>query len=157
MIAISSTLAMILSYLESMVPLSFAVPGIKIGLANIVIVFVMYRLGIKQAIAVSFIRLIWVAIIFGSFAPFVYSASGAVLSLAGMAILKLTNKFSTVGVSVAGGILHNAGQIIAAAVLMGTAQIVYYMPVLIVSGLATGVIIGVVAALTVKKIPKSVI
>ena len=157
MIAISSTLAMILSYLESMVPLSFAVPGIKIGLANIVIVFVMYRLGIKQAIAVSFIRLIWVAIIFGSFATFVYSASGAVLSLAGMGILKLTNKFSTVGVSVAGGILHNAGQIIAAAVLMGTAQIVYYMPVLIVSGLATGVIIGVVAALTVKKIPKSVI
>lgn len=156
-VTMASTLALILSYIESLVPLSFAVPGIKMGLANIAIVFVLYRLGEKEAIAVSLIRLFWVAVLFGSFMTFLYSLAGAVLSMAVMIILKKSEKFSAVGVSVAGGITHNAGQIIAAVLLMETAQIAYYLPVLVVSGTVTGVIIGIVSALLINKIPKNLI
>ena len=156
-VAMASTLALILSYIESLVPLSFAVPGIKMGLANIAIVFVLYRLGEKEAIAVSLIRLFWVAVLFGSFMTFLYSLAGAVLSMTVMIILKKSEKFSAVGVSVAGGITHNAGQIIAAVLLMETAQIAYYLPVLVVSGTVTGVIIGIVSALLINKIPKNLI
>ena len=118
-VAMASTLALILSYIESLVPLSFAVPGIKMGLANIAIVFVLYRLGEKEAIAVSLIRLFWVAVLFGSFMTFLYSLAGAALSMTVMIILKRSGKFSAVGVSVAGGITHNAGQIIAAGIAYG--------------------------------------
>ena len=156
-VAMASTLALILSYIESLVPLSFAVPGIKMGLANIAIVFVLYRLGEKEAIAVSLIRLFWVAVLFGSFMTFLYSLAGAVLSMTVMIILKKSEKFSAVGVSVAGGITHNAGQIIAAVLLMETAQIAYYLPVLVVSGTVTGVIIGIVSALLINEIPKNLI
>ena len=156
-VAMASTLALILSYIESLVPLSFAVPGIKMGLANIAIVFVLYRLGEKEAIAVSLIRLFWVAVLFGSFMTFLYSLAGAVLSMAVMIILKKSEKFSAIGVSVAGGITHNAGQIIAAVLLMETAQIAYYLPVLVVSGTVTGVIIGIVSALLINKIPKNLV
>ena len=156
-VAMASTLALILSYIESLVPLSFAVPGIKMGLANIAIVFVLYRLGEKEAIAVSLIRLFWVAVLFGSFMTFLYSLAGAVLSMTVMIILKKSEKFSAVGVSVAGGITHNAGQIIAAVLLMETAQIAYYLPVLVVSGTVTGVIIGIVSALLINKITKNLI
>lgn len=156
-VAMASTLALILSYIESLVPLSFAVPGIKMGLANIAIVFVLYRLGEKEAIAVSLIRLFWVAVLFGSFMTFLYSLAGAALSMTVMIILKKSEKFSAVGVSVAGGITHNAGQIIAAVLLMETAQIAYYLPVLVVSGTVTGVIIGIVSALLINKIPKNLI
>lgn len=156
-VAMASTLALILSYIESLVPLSFAVPGIKMGLANIAIVFVLYRLGEKEAIAVSLIRLFWVAVLFGSFMTFLYSLAGATLSMTVMIILKRSGKFSAVGVSVAGGITHNAGQIIAAVLLMETAQIAYYLPVLVVSGTVTGVIIGIVSALLINKIPKNLV
>ncbi len=156
-VAMASTLALILSYIESLVPLSFAVPGIKMGLANIAIVFVLYRLGEKEAIAVSLIRLFWVAVLFGSFMTFLYSLAGAALSMTVMIILKRSGKFSAVGVSVAGGITHNAGQIIAAVLLMETAQIAYYLPVLVVSGTVTGVIIGIVSALLINKIPKNLV
>ena len=156
-VAMTSTLALILSYIESLVPLSFAVPGIKMGLANIAIVFVLYRLGEKEAIAVSLIRLFWVAVLFGSFMTFLYSLAGAALSMTVMIILKRSGKFSAVGVSVAGGITHNAGQIIAAVLLMETAQIAYYLPVLVVSGTVTGVIIGIVSALLINKIPKNLV
>ena len=156
-VAMTSTLALILSYIESLVPLSFAVPRIKMGLANIAIVFVLYRLGEKEAIAVSLIRLFWVAVLFGSFMTFLYSLAGAALSMTVMIILKRSGKFSAVGVSVAGGITHNAGQIIAAVLLMETAQIAYYLPVLVVSGTVTGVIIGIVSALLINKIPKNLV
>lgn len=156
-VAMASTLALILSYIESLVPLCFAVPGIKMGLANIAIVFVLYRLGEKEAIAVSLIRLFWVAVLFGSFMTFLYSLAGAALSMTVMIILKRSGNFSAVGVSVAGGITHNAGQIIAAVLLMETAQIAYYLPVLVVSGTVTGVIIGIVSALLINKIPKNLV
>lgn len=156
-LAMASALALILSYLESLVPLSVAVPGVKAGLANIVILFMLYRVGLKEAAAVSGVRLLWVAILFGSFLTFLYSLAGAVLSLCVMAPMKKSGLFSAVGVSVTGGVMHNVGQIIVAVLVMGTAQIAYYMPVLMISGVVSGVLVGVVSAILIKKIPKSII
>lgn len=153
MLGICAAIAMVLSYLESLIPLSFAVPGIKLGLANIAVVFVLYKLGAKEAVIVSLVRIAWMAILFGNVMTLAYSVSGAALSLTAMILLKRTERFSTVGVSVIGGILHNAGQILAAMLIMETAQIVYYLPILCVSGIAAGVAIGIVSAILVKRVP----
>ncbi len=153
LLGICSALAMVLSYLESLIPLSFAVPGIKLGLANIAIVFVLYKLGAKEAVIVSLVRIVWVAILFGNALILAYSAAGAVLSLTAMILLKRTERFSTVGVSVIGGILHNTGQILVAMMVMETAQIVYYLPVLCISGIAAGVAVGLVSAILIKRVP----
>lgn len=153
MLGICAAIAMVLSYLESLIPLSFAVPGIKLGLANIAVVFVLYKLGAKEAVFVSLIRIAWMAILFGNVMTLAYSVAGAVLSLTAMILLKRTDRFSTVGVSVIGGILHNAGQILAAMLIMETAQIVYYLPILCVSGIAAGVAVGIVSAILVKRVP----
>ena len=153
LLGICSALAMVLSYLESLIPLSFAVPGIKLGLANIAIGFVLYKLGAKEALRVSLVRIVWVAILFGNALTLAYSAAGAVLSLTAMILLKRTERFSTVGVSVIGGILHNTGQILVAMLVMETAQIVYYLPVLCISGIAAGVAVGLVSAILVKRVP----
>lgn len=153
LLGICTAIAMVLSYLESLIPLSFAVPGVKLGLANIAIVFVLYKLGAKEAVLVSALRIIWMAILFGNFLTLAYSAAGAVLSLTAMILLKRSERFSTVGVSVTGGILHNAGQILVAMLVMETAQIVYYLPVLCISGIAAGVAVGIVSAILIKRIP----
>lgn len=153
LLGICTAIAMVLSYLESLIPLSFAVPGVKLGLANIAIVFVLYKLGAKEAVLVSALRIIWMAILFGNFLTLAYSATGAVLSLTAMILLKRSERFSAVGVSVTGGILHNAGQILVAMLVMETAQIVYYLPVLCISGIAAGVAVGIVSAILIKRIP----
>lgn len=153
LLGICTAIAMVLSYLESLIPLSFAVPGVKLGLANIAIVFVLYKLGAKEAVLVSALRIIWMAILFGNFLTLAYSAAGAVLSLTAMILLKRSERFSSVGVSVTGGILHNAGQILVAMLVMETAQIVYYLPVLCISGIAAGVAVGIVSAILIKRIP----
>lgn len=153
LLGICTAIAMVLSYLESLIPLSFAVPGVKLGLANIAIVFVLYKLGAKEAVLVSALRIIWMAILFGNFLTLAYSAAGAVLSLTAMILLKRSERFSAVGVSVIGGILHNAGQILVAMLVMETAQIVYYLPVLCISGIAAGVAVGIVSAILIKRIP----
>ena len=154
LLGLTVSLAMIMSYIEVLFPLSFAVPGIKMGLANIVIVFVLYRMSLKDACIVSLIRVFLVALLFGNTMSLAYSLAGAVLSLALMALLKKTGKFSVVGVSISGGVMHNAGQILMAVILMGTAQIAYYLPVLIITGTITGVGIGLVAALVIDRVKK---
>ncbi len=153
LLGICAAIAMVLSYLESLIPLSFAVPGIKLGLANIAVVFVLYKLGVKEAVLVSLIRIVWMAILFGNVMTLAYSVAGAVLSLTAMILLKRSERFSTVGVSVIGGILHNTGQILVAMLIMETAQIVYYLPILCVSGIAAGVAVGIVSAILVKRVP----
>ena len=151
MLGLTIALAMIMSYIEALVPLSFAVPGIKMGLANIVIIFVLYKIGTKEAILVSLIRVILVSLLFSNVMAMAYSIAGAVLSLSVMWLLKKTDKFSFVGVSIAGGIMHNVGQIIMAVILLGTEQIALYLPVLIITGTATGVVIGIVSGLVVNR------
>ena len=151
MLGLTIALAMIMSYIEALVPLSFAVPGIKMGLANIVIIFVLYKIGTKEAILVSLIRVILVSLLFSNVMAMAYSIAGAVLSLSVMWLLKKTDKFSFVGVSIAGGIMHNVGQIIMAVILLGTEQIALYLPVLIITGTATGVVIGIVSGLVINR------
>ena len=151
MLGLTIALAMIMSYIEALVPISFAVPGIKMGLANIVIIFVLYKIGTKEAILVSLIRVILVSLLFSNVMAMAYSIAGAVLCLSVMWILKKTDKFSFVGVSIAGGIMHNVGQIIMAVILLGTEQIALYLPVLIITGTVTGVVIGIVSGLVINR------
>ena len=154
MLGLTIALAMIMSYIEALVPLSFAVPGIKMGLANIVIIFVLYKIGTKEAILVSLIRVILVSLLFSNVMAMAYSIAGAVLSLSVMWLLKKTDRFSFVGVSIAGGIMHNVGQIIMAVILLGTKQIALYLPVLLITGTATGVVIGIVSGIVINRFKK---
>ena len=150
--ALMIALAMILSFVESQIPSFFPIPGIKLGLANIAVIFALYRLSIKDAIVVSLIRVVVVSTLFGTSLTLAYSLSGAVLSLLIMVLLKKSDRFSTVGVSVAGGISHNIGQIIMAIILMHNSVISYYLPFLIISGIVTGVVIGLVSAKIVERV-----
>lgn len=153
LLGLSAAIAMALAYVEVLLPPIFsAVPGIKMGLPNIMIIFVLYKMGVKEAAAVSLVRLLAVSLLFGNPMTFSYSLAGAVLSLTAMAVLKKLGIFSTVGVSVAGGVLHNVGQILLAMILLKTAELGYYMIVLAVSGTVSGVLIGLCGGFAVKRI-----
>jgi heptaprenyl diphosphate synthase len=151
-LALCIALAMIMSFIESQIPAFAAIPGIKAGLANIAVVFVLYKLGWKEAGIVSLIRVFLIGILFGTGVSLLYSAAGAVLSLSGMVLLKKTGLFSTVTVSVTGGVLHNIGQIAMACFLLETNVIKYYLPFLTLGGVAAGIIIGLVSSVMVQRI-----
>ena len=147
-----TALALVLSYLESLIP-PLWVPGLKLGLPNLAVVFALYRLGWKDACAISLVRVVLVTLLFGNGAALAYSIAGAALSLSLMGLLKKTGKFSTVGVSVAGGVAHNAGQILVAMALLETSRLAWYLPVLWVSGTIAGVLIGIVSGVLVERVP----
>ena len=151
-LALAIALAMILSFVESQIPAFVAIPGVKIGLANIAVVFVLYKLGWKEAVLISLVRVFRVSVLFGTAVSLFYSVAGAVLSRTGMVLLRKTGLFSTVAVSVTGGVLHNVGQILMACLLLETNVIVYYLPFLILSGVIAGVVIGVVSAIMVNRV-----
>lgn len=150
--ALTIALAMILSFVESQIPAFVAIPGVKIGLANIAVVFALYKLGRKEAIGVSLIRVALVSLLFGNFASLFYSLAGAALSLTGMLLLKSCKHVSTLAVSVTGGVLHNIGQIAMACILLETNVIAYYLPFLVLSGTIAGVVIGLLAAILIQRI-----
>lgn len=150
--ALLTALAMVLSWLESLVPVSAAAPGVKLGLTNLVVIFALYRMGLRAAAAVSLARVGLVSMTFGNAYSFAYSLAGAVLSLTVMAVLKRTGKFSILGVSIAGGVGHNLGQIAVAMAVLGTARLVWYLPALLVSGVAAGVAIGAVGGVLTERI-----
>ena len=150
-----TSVALVLTYLEAILPpVSTAVPGIKMGLPNLAIIFVLYRFGFKDAAVVSALRLFIVALLFGNVMTLAYSTAGAVLSLTLMGILKKTDKFSTVGVSVTGAVMHNLGQILVAVFLFETVQLGYYMIILSVTGSIAGVLIGVGAGILLRRTEK---
>lgn len=154
-LALFASLALLLSYVEMLLPPIFtAVPGIKMGLPNIIIIVILYRFGIKEAAVVSFVRLTIVTILFGSIMMFWYSLAGALLSMTIMGVLKKLDFMSTVGVSVAGAIMHNLGQIIVAILLLHTTEIAYYMIVLSITGTIAGIFIGLCGALMHKRLEK---
>ena len=154
-LALFASLALLLSYVEMLLPPIFtSVPGVKMGLPNIVIILILYRFGIKEAAIISFVRLVIVTMLFGSIMMFWYSLAGAVLSLTVMGILKKLDFMSTVGVSVAGAIMHNVGQTIVAVFLMQTPKIMYYLAVLSITGTVAGVFIGLCGALMHKRLEK---
>lgn len=153
LLAMLTAVAMILSYVESLLP-SVGIPGVKMGLANIAVIFALFRFGGKEAAALSLVRVVLVSLLFGSVGAMLYSLAGAVLSLAVMALLRRIDRFSTVGISVAGGVAHNAGQILMAMLILQTKQLLGYLPVLAVSGIAGGVLTGLAAALLIRRIPE---
>ena len=151
--ALLTALAMALSWLESLVPLAGTVPpGVKLGLTNLVVIFALYRMGLRDAAAISLVRVVLVAFTFGNSYSFAYSLAGAALSLAVMALLKRSGKFSLLGVSVAGAVSHNIAQVLVAMAVMETSRLAWYLPVLLVSGIAAGVCVGAAGALIVKRI-----
>ena len=152
LLAALTALAMILSYVEAILPPIFAaVPGIKIGLPNIVIIFVLYTMGVPAAALVSVVRIVLTSQLFGSPLSLIYSLAGAALSLAVMALLKKINVFSAVAISVTGGVAHNVGQILMAMLLLETAEIGYYMIVLAVTGTLAGLLVGLLAVFLINR------
>jgi heptaprenyl diphosphate synthase len=150
-----SALALIFSYVEAIIPYSPGVPGIKLGIANIVTVIALYRLSAKHAAGVNAIRIVVAGLLFNGVFAMLYSLAGAALSLTGMILAKRTGLFSTSGVSMIGGVLHNLGQIIVAAILIDDIRMFYYFPVLIISGLICGVVIGVVAQIVIDRLDRA--
>lgn len=150
LLGLCTALAMALSFLESLVPP--LMPGVKIGLANIVAVFVLYRVGAKEAAAVSLVRITLASLLFGSATGFAYSLAGGALSLLAMILLKRTARFSCVSVSVVGGVCHNIGQIAVACYVTGTRQLVWYLPVLLLSGIAAGAAIGLLSGIILQRL-----
>ena len=146
------TFALILSYIESRIPTFVAIPGVKVGLANIAVIFTLYKLGTKEAIAISAVRVFLSSLLFGSPVSLVYSLSGAILSLGLMILLKGLTPLKEVAISVTGGVMHNVGQIAVASIMLDTNVVIYYLPFLILSGTIAGIVVGIVSALLVKRI-----
>ncbi len=146
-------LAFIFSYIESLLPVFGQVPGVKLGLANIVVIIAIYRLGSKEAFFIAMIRILLVGFTFGNLMMMMYSMAGGILSCMTMILLKYSKKFSLVGVSISGGVMHNVGQILMAILILETVELYHYLPVLIISGLVTGIVIGIVGAEITKRLP----
>ena len=143
--AILASLALIFSYLEFLFPLSLGIPGIKPGLANIVVVVALYKLGSRTALMVNLTRILLAAALFGSVFSGLYALSGGLVSFAVMTALRKTELFSTAGVSMAGGVFHNLAQLAVAALIVESSLILYYFPLLLLAGMAAGLLNGVLA------------
>ena len=151
--ALVTALAMVLSWVEFLLPLPTAIPGVKLGLTNLVVLFALYRLGTRSAWCLSLLRVLLVSFTFGNAFSLWYSLAGAVLSLLVMVGLKKTGKFSVTGVSVAGAVSHNLGQILVAMAVLRSAAVVYYYPALLLSGTVAGICVGLAGAVLVRRIP----
>ena len=150
-------LAMVLSYVESQMPVEAFVPGMKLGLTNLVVMVALYRLNEKEAIMINIIRIFLVGFTFGNMFSIAYSLAGGMLSGIVMIALKKTQKVSMTTVSVAGGVAHNVGQILVAMVVLETTAIVYYLLILWIAGVFAGIVIGVLSAEVTKRLPKTII
>lgn len=140
-------LAFLFSYIESLIPISLGVPGVKLGLANMVTIVCMNLMGVIPAVIISIVRIVLNAFTFGNMSMMLYSLAGAALSLLVMAVEKKTGLFGMVGISLSGGVFHNIGQLLLASAVLQTKAIFFYLPVLLISGSIAGVVIGVVAGL----------
>ena len=147
-----TALALIFSYVESLIPIHMGIPGVKLGLANLIIVIALYKMSIKEAYILSVVRIVLAGFMFGNLFAILYSLAGGLLSLTIMCILKKMDKFSIYGVSLAGGVFHNIGQLVMAIIVLESVSIGYYFPVLLISGLVTGFVIGVIANEMIKRI-----
>lgn len=145
-------LAMVLSWLEAQIPVFVAVPGMKLGLTNLVVLTALYGLGAKEAVFLNFVRILLAGLTFGNMVSFLYSLAGGILSGMIMIGLKWTNRFSVITVSVAGGVFHNVGQILVAMLILETASLVYYLPFLWLGGMVSGLLVGILGAQLVKRL-----
>ena len=140
-----TALALIFSYIETLIPLQFGIPGVKLGLANLVIVLALYKMGTGEAYLLSVVRVLLTGFLFGNYFSIIYSLAGGLLSLSVMALLRKNGGFSVMGVSLAGGVFHNIGQLIVAMLVVETFNVIYYVPVLLIAGMLTGLLIGIVS------------
>lgn len=141
-----TALALIFSYVETLIPVNFGIPGAKLGLANLISVIFLYKTNWREALLLSVVRIVLSGFIFGNLFAILYSLAGGILSLAVMALLQKSGKFSVIGVSIAGGASHNVGQLIVAMIVVETYQVGYYLPVLLVAGVITGALIGIISS-----------
>ena len=152
--ALFASLALIFSYIEAILPAAPGIPGIKLGIANLVVIIAMYRLNSRYALTVNLIRIFLAGFMFSGLYGAIYSLCGCILSFAVMYLLKKSDAFSVVGVSMGGGVAHNIGQLSIAAILVSSPQIFYYLPVLIISGTVSGILIGWLGWILLEHIPK---
>lgn len=151
--ALMTSLALIFSYIEVLLPFNPAIPGIKLGIANLVIIVTLYYLGPRYALTVNIIRVLVAGLLFSGLFGAAYSLAGALLSFTVMVLLKKTGLFSVTGVSIAGGVAHNLGQILVAAFLVSNIKMFVYFPVLIISGVLSGAAIGIISYLILRRLP----
>lgn len=154
--AILIALAMIFSYVEALIPVNFGIPGIKLGVANIVVVVGLYIIKAREVFVISVIRIILVGILFGNVMSILYSLAGGILSLIVMLLMKKMKGFSIVGVSIAGGVSHNVGQLAVAIAVVENLKLIAYIPVLLIAGAITGFIIGILSSKIVPVMKKEV-
>ena len=147
-----TALALIFSYVESLIPIQIGIPGVKLGLANLMIVIALYKMSLKETYLLSITRVVLSGFLFGNMFAILYSLAGGLLSLTVMAVLKKAGGFSVMGVSIAGGVFHNIGQLIIAMIVVETFSVAYYIPVLLIAGVITGLLIGIAANETLKRI-----
>ncbi len=153
MLGVCMALALILSYIESLIPFYFGVPGMKLGLCNCLVVILIYRIGTKEALVLNIGRILLSGFLFGNAFSIIYSLSGGILSWLCMTLLKKTKRFSVYAVSIAGGFSHNIGQLIVAAVVVENYNIFFYAPALMIAGVVTGALIGILSAEIIKRLP----
>lgn len=152
--ALLTALAMVLSWLESVIPLPALPPGVKLGLPNLVVIFALYRLGPREAAMISLVRVVLVTFTFGNAYAFFYSIAGAAVSMALMCLLRATGRFGEVGVSVAGGVGHNIAQVAVAAAILRNGALAGYLPVLLAAGTGAGCAIGGAAAVLLRRVDR---
>ena len=149
-----ASLALIFSYVEVLFPFNAGIPGVKLGLANLVPLIILYRLDARYAFAANLIRVILAGLLFSGLFAALYSLAGSLTSFLVMYLLKKTRLFSVIGVSTAGGVFHNLGQLIVAMLAVSGPQLFHYMPVLIISGMIAGIIVGIGASILLDRIPE---
>ena len=147
-----TALALIFSYVETLIPIQIGIPGVKLGLANLVTVLALYKMGTKDAFLLAVVRVLVSGFMFGSMFSILYSLAGGMLSLVVMSALKRIGGFSVTGVSIAGGVFHNIGQLLVALFAEQTARVVYYTPVLMIAGVVTGFLIGITSNEVLKRL-----
>lgn len=150
---VMTALALVFGYIEHLVPFPVGIYGIKLGLANLVVVVMLYAMNWQTALVINLVRIFLSFLLFGSATSLIYSLAGGILSFFVMLAVKQAAgaRFSTVGVSICGAVTHNIGQIIAAALLLDELRIAFYLPVLVAVGALTGTLIGLIALPIIKQ------
>lgn len=149
-----AALALIFSYIEAILPVNIGVPGVKLGLANLIIIIALYELDLRYAFFINLIRISLAGLLFTGVFAMLYSLAGGMVSLAVMALLKKTDKFSMIGVSMAGGVAHNFGQLLIASFMVSNIKMFLYFPILVFTGIGAGIGIGIVAYVIDRRLPK---
>lgn len=147
-----TALALIFSYIETLIPFQIGIPGVKLGLANLIIVIALYKMSLKETYLLSVVRVVIAGFLFGNLFSIIYSLAGGICSITVMWLLKRRESFSIIGVSAVGGVFHNVGQLLIAMLAVESFSVSYYFPILMIAGIITGIIIGVVSKEMLKRL-----